>query len=232
MILVTSSLTKAYRSPSAAVSTIKLHELIPIVRACAGGTGGNLCISDRPLYKLSGPTSVQAPSIDLTDTLQLDSMDTAQIQSQVNSNIYFNLISFAALFYEYFLTSDFIVGNFALLGNTIEVTDYPLLCKSTWHAFWNHSCRHSKLLDDREHPAENYGWTRVYPRVPSGVPVPGPAKTVPVYGSGLKPVRVTRGSSMHPRVSKPVGYTRDISSINNVLLANTVRYTRPKFTFE
>ncbi|KAJ7331372.1 hypothetical protein DFH08DRAFT_881467 [Mycena albidolilacea] len=31
-------------------------------------------------------------------------MDAAQIQSQVNSNIYFNLISFTALFYEYFLT--------------------------------------------------------------------------------------------------------------------------------
>ncbi|KAJ7737190.1 hypothetical protein B0H14DRAFT_3611821 [Mycena olivaceomarginata] len=58
----------------------------------------------------------------------------------------------AALFYEY----DFIVENFALLGNAMEVTNYPLLRKSIWHAFWNHSCRHSKLLDEREHPAENY----------------------------------------------------------------------------
>jgi hypothetical protein len=42
---------------------------------------------------------------------------------------------------------------------------------------------------------------------------------IPVYGSGLKPVQVTHGSSMHPRVPKPVGHTRRTSSINNVLLS-------------
>ncbi|KAJ7364611.1 hypothetical protein DFH08DRAFT_930451 [Mycena albidolilacea] len=58
----------------------------------------------------------------------------------------------------------------------------------------------------RECFLEIEGWTRVYPRVPSGVPVPGPAKTVPVHGSGLKPYglpagpRCTRGSGIPAKI--------------------------------